>query len=541
MTRGTQTKSEGRYREAVDSSTSEGAKPILSVNGRAGLGDPGRDSPDGQGSEGGSKTMKRIAMAAVVVGMLAWIAAPAQADDQMTARDIQAAVDSYVASANQDASLVGGPGSAGYDAGFWIRGGDFSLRINLTLQARYELFDFDDAEEVPGGLAAGQPGGGDLSGFSLPRAILKFSGTAPCNMRYYIEMDFGHAGDNIGAGLNNNQLPGVPQIAGRNTFPWFFQSQNGSNTREAWIEWGYSDALNFRMGQIRTPNTRQLMIAPELQQFVDISMASAVTGVHMPGYTDRNRDHGFMLHGVLGCNNEFGYMLAVTNGDGGDSIRNVLDLDTSDNLAFSGRINWAFLEPIGYTEGATRQSSCVWYGELGLWGYYYADRVDKPHLTIWDRLVWGGDLALGYGGFSFTSAITLISNQDSAASFAGAPPIPPGPGYQDEDWLIFLVQAGYHFPDTAWEIAARWSYYERDFAGATPDPATNEFGFAINYYLNGHSNKLQVDASFISPEGAPKGGGYYDVYAGVPLGFNSQQFNSQQDAVLLRFQWQLAL
>ena len=35
-------------------------------------------------------------------------------------------------------------GSAGYDGGFWIRGGSFLLKINLTLQTRYEYFDWDD-------------------------------------------------------------------------------------------------------------------------------------------------------------------------------------------------------------------------------------------------------------------------------------------------------------------------------------------------------------------------------------------------------------
>ena len=149
--------------------------------------------------------MKRIAWMAVAVGLFAFVAAPALADDSApTARDIQAAVDSYLASASQDATLVGGPGSAGYDQGFWIRGGDFLLRINLTLQARYEYFDYDKDEE---GFLFGDPNafgqnegfavpwaGGDLSGFSMPRATLKFSGEAPCSIRYYTELEFGDPG-----------------------------------------------------------------------------------------------------------------------------------------------------------------------------------------------------------------------------------------------------------------------------------------------------------------------------------------------------------
>ena len=84
---------------------------------------------------------------------------------------------------------MGGAGTAGYDSGFWIRGGDFSLRINLTIQARYETFIWDDTEEPGAPNVAFPIGAGDLSGFSVPRTTLKFSGTAPCSMRYYVELE----------------------------------------------------------------------------------------------------------------------------------------------------------------------------------------------------------------------------------------------------------------------------------------------------------------------------------------------------------------
>ncbi|MEZ6028015.1 MAG: hypothetical protein R3E85_17770 [Planctomycetota bacterium] len=276
--------------------------------------------------------MHRIVMGlgalALVVGVSA---APALADG--SARDVQAALDSYLAHDTADVALVGGPGSAGYDNGFWIRGGDFLLRANVTLQARFEAMDYDETQppETAGGgtvfMTAQQAlptgFGGDLSGFSLPRATLKLSGEAPCNIRWYMELEFGHFGRDALEARGARGTDFYPdQFTQFNLGP-FFQSNNYDNTREAWIEWGCSDALNFRMGQIALPTTRQLMVKPELQQFVDISMASAFTGQLLPGYTDRNRDHGLMIHGAFGCNSEWSYMLAVTNGDGGDSIRNV--------------------------------------------------------------------------------------------------------------------------------------------------------------------------------------------------------------------------
>ena len=478
--------------------------------------------------------MKRIAWMAVAVGLFALVATPALADDQPTARDIQAAVDSYLASASQDATLVGGPGSAGYDQGFWIRGGDFLLRINLTLQARYEYFDYDKDEEASkfngGGfddqLNGGIWPGGDLSGFSMPRATLKFSGEAPCSIRYYTELEFGDPGWFV--------WTPVYTLMQANPAPFINQGYNYDIFREGWIEWGAADAFNFRMGKIKTPNTRQLMVAPELQQFIDISMASALTGALQPGYTDRNRDYGFMIHGIFGCSGEWQYMLAVTNGDGGDTTRNVINPLTSDALAYSARLNWAFLSGIGYTEGALKQNTCQWYGELGLWGHYYADRYDGgagnvlvSHTAVYDRLAAGLDLALGYGGFSMTAAATYFEASGSDYVVLN-----------DEEWMLFLVQAGYHFPGTAWEIAARWSSYTRKIkAAADIEPTTNEFGFAVNYYLNGHGNKMQLDFSYFDAEADGfQGGGYFDMYSGVPLGFNSNA-----GSYLIRFQWQLAL
>ena len=455
--------------------------------------------------------MRKVITAVMAAGLMALVAAPALADSQPSARDIQSAVDSYLADSQQNANLVGGPGSAGYDSGFWIRGGDFTLKTNLTLQARYEAFIY--GTDQPPNTTAGIGTGGELSGFSLPRATLKFSGTAPCNICYYMELEFGHFGrDALDAW---QQREGIRTDL--NLGPWD-QSYNYDTLREAWIEWCSCPAFNFRMGQIKIPTLRQLQTAPEMTQFVDIALATAFVGQSMPGYTDRNRDHGAMIHGVFGCNDEWSYMLAVTNGDGGDSIRNVLDTRTSDNVAYALRLNWAFLNPIGYQEGALRQKTCQWYGEVGAFVFYYADRTDKAHTVINDALRYGIDLALGYGGWSFTGFYTGISDEDAAGNTL--------------DHTAFLAQLGYHFPGTAWELAARWSRYDVDTVGAV-----DEFAFGINYYLNGHGNKLQLDFAFV--QGSDAGALIYDTYTGYP-GNASAAFEDQL-GMLFRLQWQLAL
>src|SRR5678815_541797 len=169
--------------------------------------------PSGTSGERGARTREvgmrnsalAVASASLVLGVATLCAAPAFAgeaglesrlarvEQQLaqqgapSARETQSAVDAYLASSTGDASLVGGCGSAGYDGGFWIRGGSFLLKINLTIQARYEWFDWDDDADEP------RPGG-DLSGWSLPRVTLKFSGDATCDIHYYAEFEFGHHG-----------------------------------------------------------------------------------------------------------------------------------------------------------------------------------------------------------------------------------------------------------------------------------------------------------------------------------------------------------
>jgi hypothetical protein len=275
------------------------------------------------------------------------------------------------------------------------------------------------------------------------------------------------------------------------------------------------------LGQILTPNTRQLMTAPELQQFVDISLASAFTGHLMPGYTDRNRDHGVMFHGTLGSANALSWMAAITDGDGGDSIRNAVDNRTSDGLALSARVNWAFLKPIHYEEGALRQTTRAWYGEAGAWAHRTSDRIDGPHTEFGTNLICGVDLALGYGGFSLTAAYTTGTQDDVAATTV------------DIDTTALLLQLGYLFPGTAWEIAARYSSIDVE-TSAGFDGSLEEMAGAINLYLDGHANKLSLDLALLDERRLNLN--FFDVYTGI-----SPPPGALDLAFLLRLQWQLAL
>jgi hypothetical protein len=314
------------------------------------------------------------------------------------------------------------------------------------------------------------------------------------------------------------------------------------------------------------------MTPAELQQFADISLASSFVGNTLPGYTDRNTDFGIILNGVFGCNNEFSYQLAVLNGDSGDSTRNIFSGNTDDNLAYGARVNWAFLGATGYEEGALRQNTCTWYGELGAWAYYQADRRDwsnlntNPviHFDTSTHLRLGADLQLGYGGLSFTGAFNYLDTQFENNELLGGG-VAGNPGVGDYTGTAILLQAGYLFPCTAWEIAARFSTITLT-EGATANGAAarpevegtlSEFGAAINYYLNGHGNKLTLDAAWITASDQVTAvglNGLVDAYAGYAGFYQASNFANGQlapaagaakstdnDVLLIRFQWQLAL
>jgi hypothetical protein len=470
-----------------------------------------------------SSTLVAAVIAAAGIG---FFAAPATAQEcegcaasAPSAREIQSAVDAYLAPSESDASLVGGPGQAGYDGGFWIRGGSFLLKINLTIQTRFEYFDWDDTDSEP------SPGG-DLSGFSLPRLTLKLSGDVLCDMHYYAELEFGHHGTWFDSEAIDN-------TDGTDLFidNWLggFKSQFGtpgaigidfSVAREAWIEWEAAPAFAIRMGLIKTATTRQLMTPPEMQQFVDVSMASAYIGQWMPGYSDRNRDYGLMVHGALGCDGEFQYMATVTNGDG-PVKRNVLNGFTDDPLAYSARINWDIKGHMGYEESALKQRACDWSASVGVWVHYFVDHFVENAITHYaDRMAYGIDAAAGFGGFSFTGAYNMWNHEENVVS-----------GF-DDGWSWF-AQVGYLFPDSAWELAARYGGHTTSYEGGGETGAT-EWGVAVNYFIDGHANKLTWDAAFISPDGDDDFNVFGDVYAGYNPTFDS-------DGMLIRFQWQVAL
>ena len=86
---------------------------------------------------------------------------------------------------------------------------------------------------------------------------------------------------------------------------------------------------------------------------------------------------------------------------------------------------------------------------------------------------------------------------------------------------------------SAWEIAARYSAYtyEDDLA----DYGAWEAAGAVNYYIDGHADKVTLDVAWI---GAEDDGNYLWDYVNVYPAYWS---TGDSDGLLVRLQWQLAL
>jgi hypothetical protein len=193
----------------------------------------------------------------------------------------------------------------------------------------------------------------------------------------------------------------------------------------------------------------------------------------------------------------------------------VIDGWTSDNLAYSARVNWDFMGHMGYEEGALRQTECGWVGALGAWAHYYSDAfTHNPFEKFADRFTWGVDLAMGWGGFSMTAAFSMMDWDADGTDVSAS------------SWL---VQLGYLFPGTAWEIAARWSAYQGD--DELDDLGAYEYAAAVNYYIDGHADKVTLDFAYITSEDE-------NLHADNYPGYN---VTGDSDAMLIRLQWQLAL
>ncbi|WKZ56087.1 MAG: porin [Bdellovibrionota bacterium] len=312
-----------------------------------------------------------------------------------------------------------------------------SAKINTQIQSRYTFTDNDD-----------DAGEGNTSSFEVQRARLIVSGNALHNeFSYYLQADFAN--------------------------------DEGSDLRDAYIQWHACDWATVRMGQFKTMLGRQFNTSSWKLQFPDRSTST--------NYFDLGRQQGAAGHAEL-ADGALLMSAGIFNGlSEGEGI-NAAGVDTKHTGIVTARTN-LMGEIDSFSEGDVEYTDDMGIS-LGA-AYAYSDTeqdITYDHIAV--------DLNAKAQGFSFHGEL-FYSTQD------------PDGGEKAEP-LGFYAQAGYFLMPKKFEVAARYDLLDCDDGKATGgscdgNEQVDSVDVSLNYYWWKHQLKAQLAYAILNEE--PVGGG----------------------------------
>ncbi len=252
-----------------------------------------------------------------------------------------------------------------------------------------------------------------------------------------------------------------------------FGNSNQSTMLDWWMQYSHSQYLNVQAGRFILPYSRQFYTHPGNLLFPDLSEADYAFNLQ--------RAVGAHLSGKVG---RLSYHALATN-----SIR-ALDAGGQQNagaeVAWQGRLEYDILDPYGYLESSPTPAATPQLSIGVAAAFNPVDQASRfQNVMPGDRTtnvtIDGG---FRYQGLSVQAAGYYRRNNLEALNEIG------------HDWGYY-GQIGYYLTDKL-EIAGRVSGVDFQFAN---NPRTagdmREYMGGFNYYLYGHSVKLQVDYSFL--------------------------------------------
>ncbi len=278
-------------------------------------------------------------------------------------------------------------------------------------------------------------GGEDTTGFDLNRVRVAFSGNLlDKQFSYKIETDL--AADT-----------------------------GGSDLKDAWFQFN-NDGANVKVGQFKVPFSRQEAGSSGQLEFVDTSL---ITQIFAP-----SRQVGAQVNGAL--DGGINYAIGTYNGESDGEGRNRGPVDNM--LAYYAALN-ASTDGYGSraSEGDLRENNSgtdFTGGAAAIYGEGNNDAVDTKRFDL------NVDLGARSGGMSAQTEF-YYSNID-VDQVSGS-----------TDLFGFYAQAGYLL-DKNWEVAGRFGYFSPDDDDAID--TVDEYSLVLNYYLKGHSLKLQNQVTF---------------------------------------------
>jgi hypothetical protein len=383
---------------------------------------------------------------------------------------------------------------AGYGKhGFYLQALDdkFSLAMSGRVQV---LYTFNDREEDVNVVSLPtSPGDRDTSTFRLRRGRLVWQGHAFTKaLKYCVQLET--PGTTQGTTLLDYyaDYSGLPEIG---------------------------KYLSIRGGQFKVPFTRQRLNSSSSLQLVDRSIVNDEFNL--------DRDVGVDFHGRL-FGEQLEYHLGIFTGHGINN-RN----ENSDNkMLYVGRLAW---HPFGFFD----------YKETD---YDYSETL-KATLGFAAAHNGGGEIRTGAIRTAVSDDIYMNTfTVDGALKYKGFFLLSEGvlrnlrePGLRSTANAIgYFVQGGYFFIPKRLEMAARYAWLDREFnrdkdvlrilAGEGTRMRTlgsdEEITLGLNYYFNGHKNKMQFDVSRLDQ-------GFLPTSARSPV-------NDDKETWRFRLQYQLA-
>ncbi|HKX45697.1 MAG TPA: hypothetical protein VJP77_03275, partial [Planctomycetota bacterium] len=288
--------------------------------------------------------------------------------------------------------------------------------------------------------------GGNTNGLYLDDLRLWAKGDVT-DFEWALSVDFANDGDPnapSGKGRSFDQAFSIARTPGE-------QDLEGT-LRDGWGQWNLGGAYAVRVGSFVAPLTLSTSVEAERLMFVRRSYFGEIFDVPDPGA---------MLAGNLDM---FSYYVALQNGRDG----------TTEDLSLSGRLDYHLAGTPSIAEGALGAQGNL-LGTIG--GFYYDDG------SFSDGEVFGADARLAASGISLMGEWAIfgegwgLDDPDSAV---------PGIFGGVEESQPWSASAGYMLVPDQWELAVRWEELDND----TDDERLTA---GLNWYLNGHSAKLQFN------------------------------------------------